>query len=435
MDVPNKVLLFEDLTDGNESLKDVKDAIEATAEFKVSEVDDEGDRLLFFNYRWCTRATFPDMGSATSQRERRLYSLKRECRGLVFRVDAQGTAVVAARRFHKFFNVNERPDTHESLLDLRQPHRLLVKHDGSLVGPILMRDGSVKFATKSGFGSLTKLIEERFLSVEENGRRYNEWSADWLRRGYAPMFEYVSQRNRIVLEYEKDELILLAIRHNATGHYVDYETLRESAIAGGIRFTESLDGVNFGSTKEMIEQLHAKERCEGFVVQFADGAMYKVKTEWYFSRANQKEKQSFSFNSERSVWELLLKQEFDDAAPLMDTILKSQVSAFQVLLFHELGKLNERVVAFCKPHLGLTKKEFVKLVQTNVPKEQLPVPPALCYSLFDTLKEGDDTMESVVKMALKMAANTKSLEDLRAILGGIQFTERIGRGNEEENDD
>lgn len=119
----------------------------------------------------------------------------------------------------------------------------------------------------------------------------------------------MSQRNRIVLEYENDELILLALRNNRTGLYVPYDEMRESAVGAGIRITEPLDGVRFASAKEMLEKLQLKERCEGFVVQFADGAMYKVKTEWYFARANQKEKQAYSFNSERAVWEMLLKQE------------------------------------------------------------------------------------------------------------------------------
>lgn len=142
--------------------------------------DDAGGQYHFFNYKWCTRATFPDVREATSERDRLLRLLKRECRGLVFHEDAQGHVTVAARRFHKFFNIGERDDTHESLVDLSRPHRLLVKHDGSLVGPVLLPSGRVRFATKSGFGDITRMVEERFLSLPENAV-YLRWSAEWLR--------------------------------------------------------------------------------------------------------------------------------------------------------------------------------------------------------------------------------------------------------------
>lgn len=86
---------------------------------------------------------------------------------------------MAARRFHKFFNVNERPDTHESLLDLTQPHRLLVKHDGSLVGPILMKNGSVKFATSERLS----VGESGFVSSHNEKKRERFRLADQVDRG------------------------------------------------------------------------------------------------------------------------------------------------------------------------------------------------------------------------------------------------------------
>ncbi len=130
--------LFPILGAGALSLDDVREAVANTAEFKTSTCDDEDDKLMyglthqllcvsftnntrtrthalthnanfrFYNYRWCTRATFPDLSTADTERQRQLYLLRRECRGLVFRVDASGAVSVAARRFHKFFNINVR---------------------------------------------------------------------------------------------------------------------------------------------------------------------------------------------------------------------------------------------------------------------------------------------------------------------------------------
>lgn len=419
--------------------------------------DDAGGQYHFFNYKWCTRATFPDVREATSERDRLLRLLKRECRGLVFHEDAQGHVTVAARRFHKFFNIGERDDTHESLVDLSRPHRLLVKHDGSLVGPVLLPSGRVRFATKSGFGDITRMVEERFLSLPENAV-YLRWSAEWLRgepthhvlptssligggalpAGFSPMFEYVSQRNKIVLDYDRDELILLALRHVRTGLYYPYEDMRASALAAGLRVTEPLDGAHFASTAEMVAQLHHKEHCEGFVIQFDDGSMYKVKTEWYFSRANQKEKQTHSFGTERAVWELVLKQEVDDAAALMDPVLRNQVAAFSVRLFEAVVRLGDAAVAFCRPHAALSKRDFVALARN--PENGSALPAALLFVVFDALASGGDAADEVLAWCLKMTLNVKSLEQLRAVLaavtelGELRFSERVGMAGNEEGD-
>ncbi len=132
------------------TLEDVREAIRDTDEFKVSVYQDEkdGSELLFFNYRFCTHATFPSLDAAKSPRERLLFQLKRECRGLAFRVPKQGEAVVAGRMLHKFFNVEEREETQLDLISLGRPHTLAVKYDGSLVAPIFF-NGRVQFGERS----------------------------------------------------------------------------------------------------------------------------------------------------------------------------------------------------------------------------------------------------------------------------------------------
>ena len=84
-------------------LEDVREAISGVEEFKESK---HGD-IIFFNYRWCNQATFPCLSQAKNERERQLFLLRRECRGLAFTSDGK----IVARRFHKFFNVGERDDT------------------------------------------------------------------------------------------------------------------------------------------------------------------------------------------------------------------------------------------------------------------------------------------------------------------------------------
>ena len=99
-------------------------------------------------------------------------------------------------------------------MDLNRPHSLLTKHDGSLVSPVLVEDGkNIKFATKSGFGVVSDVIEERYLSIPEN-KKFFEFSRLWMDQGYTPLFEWCSRRHKVLLDYETDMLILIGIRHN-----------------------------------------------------------------------------------------------------------------------------------------------------------------------------------------------------------------------------
>ncbi len=92
----------------NFTLQDVFDAIEGTDEFKTSVYRDTSDNkdLIFFNYRFCTHKTFPPLAAAANAKERLLFQIKRECRGLVFRAEpgSKVDGVLEARMFHKFFN-------------------------------------------------------------------------------------------------------------------------------------------------------------------------------------------------------------------------------------------------------------------------------------------------------------------------------------------
>ena len=84
---------------------------------------------------------------------------------------------------------------------------------------------------------------------------------------------------------------------------------------------------------EWIQKIKSEEKIEGFVIQFEDGRMYKVKTNWYFERTR-KNKQDYSFNSERNIWLIILKQEIDDAGAYMDKKLsKIETNSFSLHSF------------------------------------------------------------------------------------------------------
>ena len=429
MEGPDDPLIFPE----NPSFADVLEAISDAngsrlAEFKVSVHEDEPGHssLHFVNYRFCTPATFPPLEG--SPREQYLAAVRRECRGLAFRVyDSGEEPELAARMFHKFFNVGERPDTAEHLLDLSRPHTLLVKHDGSLIAPVLLRSGEVRFATKSGFTTVADLMHERYLARHPH---YAAFAKQWLTQGFTPLFEWCSLRNKIVLDYEEDALILLGIRNNATGRYLTHAQLEEAVKAfadGPIALTERItldEGIE--SPADLMKSIKRRERIEGFVIMFEDSSeLFKIKTDWYFARSNQKKAAESSLNSERGLWGLILNQEIDDHANLMDPLRLKAVQHFSPLLFDQVNALHGRLLALVEKYADASKKEFVLAFQANQDPDTMG-PLALSLKVFDAHQAGEDTWEVVRDWCVKNTASNKGLEAMRPLFGGLAFSEKLG---------
>src|SRR5574343_2058061 len=105
---------------------------------------DRGDHVIF-NYVVAFEGSFPEpnTGDHHTDRER---AILRECRGLIM---CKNTGLPLARRFQKFFNVNEKPETQIGAIDWSKPHVILEKLDGSMITPC-MSGGRLRWGTKMG---------------------------------------------------------------------------------------------------------------------------------------------------------------------------------------------------------------------------------------------------------------------------------------------
>src|SRR5688572_11735300 len=124
----------------------------------------------------------------------------RATRGLILDADYQ----VVGRPLPKFFNFGELT---EPLPDL--PYTVLDKLDGSLI--IVCRyNGNLVVSTRGSFESdqailATKLLQDKYdASVFQNDTSY--------------LFELVGPSNKIVVNYDRDQLILLAVLDTATSN-------------------------------------------------------------------------------------------------------------------------------------------------------------------------------------------------------------------------
>ena len=421
----------------NITIEQAKAAVKDRAEFMVKEEED----YVVFNYKFCTSKTFPDPDTAPDIETAKIWLVRRECRGLMF---SAATQRVVARRFHKFFNVGELPETQESFVDLTQYHVILEKFDGTLVSPVISK-GKIRIATKSGITEVAKLVEDRVINNPiYSSHKYRPFFEKYLNEDWTPLFEYCSPRAKIVLYYEKDLLVLTAMRKNDTGEYMKYKDLVACAKEFNIPVTNVLESFTedqdlkksiseFGKIKEV-------QGIEGFVIKFEDtGAMYKMKTEWYFDRSK-KEKQPFTLNSEQAVWKLILEQKIDDALVQMkDKLLEEKIKEFEVLLWSEIEKFTRKIVEKVKQK----RKDFKKkqdFVNWAVKEDEGEwkgdkAVQGLMYrfwDLMDTGKEMDSIAEAieVVVDFLKKNCAPKKLEINKKLLQ-VEFVENFYKESSE----
>ena len=100
-------------------------------------------------------------------------------------------------------------------------------------------------------------------------------ASDW-----TPIFEYCSDKNRVVMPHPQERLALLAIRTNYGGEYLPYEVGEEYAKAHGVEQVRQMDA-NYNGTQFQIRHMETfveetragslNKEGEGYVIQFTHG--------------------------------------------------------------------------------------------------------------------------------------------------------------------
>ena len=230
--------------------------------------------------------------------------MARECRGIKF--DNEDGCILA-RPFHKFFNINQIAETQENIIAHKfdAPHIIMPKLDGSLVHPIMIDNHSIRLCTKMGITDVAMQAEE-FIFGKKN---YQNFMLEAMYNGYTPLFEWTSRKQQIVLDYPEDNLTLLAIRDNYSGEYVhNIEVFGRLDKIPVVECFSSSDTVH-----ELVLKTKALEDAEGFVVQFSDGEMVKIKSDWYCLRHNSRD----LVTREHNLVQLILDEGIDDLKPML----------------------------------------------------------------------------------------------------------------------
>jgi RNA ligase len=225
-------------------------------------------------------------------------SYGRECRGIAFYDNK-----VVGRPLHKFFNVGEKPYLQMGVVDWSKVVRIMNKRDGSMINTVAVpsekHGTSFSVKSKKTFSSVMAEAAMEWIKEDKHTLDLCERCVD---HGLTAIFEWTAPDNRIVINYETADLQLLHIRDNITGRYFSQAELEE--FASSVRI---VDNISVDRLQSILASAETVEGVEGWVFQFSDGDMVKLKTKWYLDRHY-----AMTALRHRDVAEMVLNESIDD---------------------------------------------------------------------------------------------------------------------------
>ena len=328
-------------------------------------------------------------------------AIRRECRGMLF--DKAGN--ILARRLHKFFNVNEREETLSSCIDFTQPHIILEKLDGSMVTPIQV-DSHIRWGTKMGITDVSMNAE---VYVSRN-IHYQEFADYIMSLDATPIFEWCSPKNRIVVEYSHDRLVLLAIRDNVSGDYWSYQTMSNLSDRYSIEVVKAYPG-SASSMQQLLDNTKDLQGAEGYIIRFDNGHMVKVKGDWYVRIHKVKD----SLSQEKNIIDLLVNDKIDDIKPHMLEPDKNHLERFETAFWSSINNQVENYQRYFNMVIssGLDRKAYAQNWMPTIIKQD-PHAPAIVFGCFD----GRDIRTMMLDIILKNCATRTRIDSVRQLWGG-----------------
>lgn len=302
-----------------------------------------------------------------------------ECRGIKF--CPQG--LILARPFRKFFNYGEQG----SDLPLHRPHVITDKLDGSMIHPVLIDNKSLFLHTRKGHTDVARQAERYMMSCDIP---YTRFCKAMLRGGWTPIFEYVGPNNRIVLRYEREELILLAMRHTVEGHLMSYDTMVVMAKEYDVPVVSNLGAMD--NRDAFLAHARGLEDAEGYVIYYDDGYMVKIKADDYVL----KHRALDDMGNKKKVVALCAQGFMDDVLPTLDEADRQELIEFNDELQHEINTLVRVARGLAEPVVtgSMTRKDYALTVAPNVKPAWLN---SIVFGVLDRKPTRKMVIDAVIK--------------------------------------
>jgi len=384
------------------TIDDVLPCIKGREEFSIG----ERQGFTFIDYVVTLPDSFPDPAEpGLRPEEARSRAIRRECRGIKFLAD--GT--IAARPYHKFFNIGEKPETQPNSLDFsREDWWILEKLDGSMIHPLWI-DGELCYCTRMGFSDTAKRAAA-FLAGKE---AYYDLCLVCEGRGWTPIFEWCSRKDPIVLDYPQDEVVLTAMRHKVSGRYAEgFDTMAASV---GVPSVPAWGGTWEGISA-FLEWVKGLENAEGFVIRWRDGHMAKTKGDWYNSIHRGKESIAF----EKNVVTLIVEDRVDDVLPSLLPRDAERLRSFQREFWVGVRQVIEETKRQVDQHLagygGPPELEGRWFAENAAPQFGEPLK-ALAFAIYHDRQP----LEHVRQAIARKTGSRTGIDKIRTLFGGINW--------------
>jgi len=228
--------------------------------------------------------------------------------------------------------------------------------------------------------------------------------------GMTPIFEWCSRKNRIVVDYLEDQLILTAIRDTVTGLYIHYAEMVEIAEHAGIPVVKAVDGLAIQDINLFVKQVREWDDGEGIVLRFDSGHMAKIKADDYVLRHKSKD----AINQEKNVLQTILDDTVDDLVPLLTPEDAHRVQAFQNAFWMSLEDVGTDIHDLYKQiDKGQDQKEYATIVVPSVLPQYQP--------FMFRLRKGIPVRYLLIEQISKSLGSQTKIDQIRWMFGDLKW--------------
>lgn len=341
--------------------------------------------------------------------------MRRECRGLIF---DSASGKLLSRPYHKFFNVGERPELSMNEVDLNAPHVILEKLDGSMIRPVPVPGSDCyefRLGTKAGITDVA-MNAEVWMAKRPN---YVEFVKMCLEYNIAPIFEWCSRKNRVVVDYPEDRLVLTAMRNSEKGWYLPYRVMVNFARDYGLDLVRVIDSVS-DNIHELVDTIRAWESDEGVVVRFEgsrphggrnQGHMLKIKADAYLTLHRSKD----AISNEKNVIAVVINDQVDDLIPVLTEADAKRLRNFQRAFWTSVDEVaSEMVDVYLDGGVDITEqRDFAQKFVHSQPKHLHP----FMYGL----RKGRGARPMLIDSIAKSISSQAKVDSSRWMWGGLHW--------------
>ena len=275
------------------------------------------------------------------------------------------------KRYNIWFNKN-----YETGMERFFEPNNLPNFDDPYYEPTPKTKGEWILATRGSFTSSQAIKGKELL---------DRYDFERLHKGYTYLFEIIYKENRIVCEYDYEDIVLLGMIETKSGNEVDVHNSNED-----IRFQNMISNIGFrvvmlyktwGEGYDLLKEEISKDR-EGYVVRFKNGFRMKIKGEEY-----KRLHRILTNVSNRDIWEYLR------AGKPLDEILDKVPDEFYDWVKSEESKFLEmyRITdTMCQlTFMNIIKPEMTRKESALKIKEQKLDLQALLFRMLDNKDYSD----------------------------------------------